>query len=182
MAPQKDAYWTSSKQNLIVIVHKPSSCMDSASVLKLEFRRKTPPLVVNWCSRHAALPGCGNFSPLGPNSGWWRTFSNVLLQRRPALLLLSAMAALRWNQQTPAVAASTTVQLTTNCVVLIRQELSKDVCAIYVVLFLSKLFCGPPPSNLDLIYVSDEPIKQTTQAIYYKPFLNTPSVNIFSVT
>lgn len=161
MAPQKDAYWTSFKQNLIVIVHTPSSCMDSASVLKLEFRRKTPPLVVNWCSRHAALPGCGNFSPLGPNSGWWRTFSNVLLQRRPALLLLSAMAGLRWNQQTPAVAASTNVQLTTNCLVLIRQELSKDVCAIYVVLFLFKLFCGPPPSNLDLIYVSDEPIKQT---------------------
>lgn len=56
--------------------------------LKLEFRRKTPPLVVNWCSRHAALPGCGNFSPLGPNSGWWRTFSNVLLQCRAALLLM----------------------------------------------------------------------------------------------
>lgn len=155
MAPQKDAYWTSFKQNLIVIVHTPSSCMDSASVLKLEFRRKTPPLVVNWCSRHAALPGCGNFSPLGPNSGWWRTFSNVLLQRRPALLLLSAMAGLRWNQQTPAVAASTTVHITTNCVVLIRHELSKDVCVIYVVLFLFKLFWGPSPSNLDLIYVSD---------------------------
>lgn len=150
MAPQKDAYWTSSKQSLIVIVHTPSSCMDSASVLKLEFRRKTPPLVVNWCSRHAALPGCGNFSPLGPNSGWWRTFSNVLLQRRPALLLLSAMAGLRWNQQTPAVAASTTVQLIVWCWS-VRNSAKMFLQYNYVVLFLSKLICGPPPSNLDLI-------------------------------
>lgn len=49
---------------------------------------------------------------------------------------------------------------------MIRQDLSKDVCAIYVVLFLFNLFCDPPPSNLDLIYFSDEPMKQHKRFIY----------------